>query len=127
MTGTETITELEPLRSYLLVKRETTEEQPFGPEALVFKVMGKMFALVAWQERPLSISLKCDPHLAEMLRTTYAAVRPGYHMNKRHWNTVTLDGSISEGEIKEMIDASYALVVKGLKKSDRERLAQGDG
>ena len=118
----EGITELESLRIYLLAKRETAEEQPFGPEALVFKVAGKMFALVAWQATPLSISLKCDPHLAEMLRTTYAAVKPGYHMNKRHWNTVALDGSIPDEEIKEMIDASYRLVVKGLKKVDRERL-----
>ncbi|MCB0060800.1 MAG: MmcQ/YjbR family DNA-binding protein [Caldilineaceae bacterium] len=116
------ITELDTLRAYLLAKRETTEERPFGPDALVFKVVGKMFALVAWQASPLRISLKCEPHLAEMLRTTYAAVQPGYHMNKRHWNTVLLDGSIAEAEIKEMIDASYALVAKGLKKADRERL-----
>ena len=119
------ITELEPLRAYLLAKAGTTEEQPFGPEALVFKVLGKMFALVAWQATPLSISLKCDPHLAEMLRTTYAAVQPGYHLNKRHWNTLILDGSIPPEEITEMIDASYKLVVKGLKKADRERLQQG--
>ncbi|MEZ4676924.1 MAG: MmcQ/YjbR family DNA-binding protein [Caldilineaceae bacterium] len=120
-----TITELKTLRAYLLKKAGTTEEQPFGPTALVFKVLGKMFALVAWQSAPLTISLKCDPHLAELLRTTYAAVEPGYHLNKRHWNTVTLDASIPEVEIKEMIDASYALVVKGLKQSDRERLLQG--
>jgi len=120
------ITTLEPLRSYLLAKAESTEEQPFGPEVLVFKVVGKLFALVPWQETPLSISLKCDPHLAEMLRNTYAAVQPGYHLNKRHWNTVILDGSIADDEIKEMIDASYALVVKGLKKADRERLAQAN-
>lgn len=116
------LTELEPLRTYLLAKAATTEEQPFGPDALVFKVMGKMFALVAWQQVPLRISLKCDPYLAELLRTTYAAVTPGYHLNKRHWNTVVLDGSIPEAEIAEMIDASYELVVKGLKKGDRERL-----
>ncbi len=118
-------TELEPLRAYLLAKTGTTEEQPFGPEALVFKVSGKMFALVAWQATPLSISLKCDPHLAEMLRMTYTAVQPGYHLNKRHWNTVTLDQSIPPEEITEMIDASYALVVKGLTKADRERLQFG--
>ncbi len=114
--------ELEPLRDYLLAKPGSTEERPFGPDALVFKVMGKMFALVAWQAQPLTISLKCDPHLAEMLRTTYSAVRPGYHLNKRHWNTVTLDDSIPSAEIREMIDNSYALVVKGLTKADREKL-----
>lgn len=119
-----TMRELESLRAYLLAKRATTEEQPFGPDALVFKVVGKMFALVVWQTVPLRISLKCEPHLAEMLRTTYAAVLPGYHLNKQHWNTVILDGSIAEEEIREMIDASYALVVKGLKKADREQLQQ---
>jgi predicted DNA-binding protein (MmcQ/YjbR family) len=118
----ETMHELEPLRAYLLAKPGAAEERPFGPDALVFKVMGKMFALVAWQAQPLTISLKCDPHLAEMLRTTYGAVRPGYHLNKRHWNTVTLDRSIPAEEIREMIDNSYALVVKGLKKADREKL-----
>ncbi len=120
------ISTLQPLRTYLLAKAETTEEEPFGPDVLVFKVVGKMFALVPWQERPLTISLKCDPHLAEILRNTYAAVQPGYHLNKRHWNTVTLDGSIADDEIREMIDASYALVVKGLKKVDRERLARAN-
>jgi predicted DNA-binding protein (MmcQ/YjbR family) len=116
------MTELEPLRAYLLDKPGATEERPFGPDALVFKVMGKMFALVAWQAQPLTISLKCDPGLAEMLRTTYGAVRPGYHLNKRHWNTVTLDDSIPQDEIREMIDNSYTLVVKGLTKADREKL-----
>ncbi len=119
------ITELEALRAYLLGKVGTTEEQPFGPEALVFKVVGKMFALVAWQATPMSISLKCDPHLAEMLRTTYAAVQPGYHLNKRHWNTVMLDNTIPAEEITELIDASYALVVKGLTQADRARLQLG--
>jgi len=120
-----TLNELAPLRAYLLAKAGTTEEEPFGPEALVFKVLGKMFALVAWQETPLTISLKCDPLLAELLRTTYAAVQPGYHLNKRHWNTVTLDGSIPTEEIREMIDNSYALVVKGLTKAQRAALQQG--
>jgi len=78
------VTELEVLRAHLLAQAGTTEEQPFGPDALVFKVLGKMFALVAWQQSPLRVSLKCEPHLAEMLRTTYAAVTPGYHLNKQH-------------------------------------------
>jgi predicted DNA-binding protein (MmcQ/YjbR family) len=115
--------ELEKLRQTLLEKKATTEETPFGPQALVYKVLGKMFALVAWEEDPLSISLKCDPDFALALRAQYPAVIPGYHMNKKHWNTITLDGSIPEEQILEMIDDSYQLVVKGLKKEDRDKLA----
>ncbi len=118
------MTELEPLRAYLLTKAGTTEERPFGPDALVFKVTGKMFALVAWEADPLTISLKCDPTLAQFLRDTYPAVQPGYHLNKRHWNTVTLDGRIPPDEIEEMIDNSYALVVKGLTKAQRAEISQ---
>ncbi|MBW2085065.1 MAG: MmcQ/YjbR family DNA-binding protein [Deltaproteobacteria bacterium] len=113
---------LEPLRTYLLKKPGATEEYPFGPEAMVFKVKGKMFALIAWAENPLRLSLKCDPDLAQALREVYQAVRPAYYMNKKHWNTVVLDNSIPEDEILTMIDDSYDLVVKGLKKADREKL-----
>ena len=120
------ITQLEPLRSYLLAKPGVSEELPFGPDALVFKVLGKMFALVAWRSTPLTISLKCDPNLALLLRETYTAVRPGYHLNKRHWNTVTLDGEIPEDEVEEMIDGSYDLVVRGLTKAERVRLQARD-
>lgn len=116
------MTEIEPLRAYLLQQKEATEDQPFGPEVLVFKVCGKMFALFNWQERPIRINLKCDPFLAEILRKNYDAVLPGFHMNKRHWNTVILDGSIPEDEVQDMINESYALVVKGLRKIDRDRL-----
>lgn len=119
------MTDLEALRAYLFAKAGTTEELPFGPGALVFKVLGKMFALVAWQEQPLSISLKCDPLLAELLRSTYVAVQPGYHLNKRHWNTVLLDGTIPADEVAEMIDGSYVLVVKGLTKAQRAQLEKG--
>ena len=114
--------ELGTLCAYLIEKKGATEEHPFGPETLVFKVKGKMFALVAWEEVPLRITLKCDPDDALALRDQYAAVQPGYYMNKRHWNTITLDGSIPHDEIWRMIDASYALVVKGLKKSVRQEL-----
>ncbi len=114
---------LDELRKLLLSKGRTTEETPFGPEALVYKVLGKMFALIAWEEDPLRISLKCDPDFALALRAQYPAVIPGYHMNKKHWNTVILDGSIPEEGILEMIDDSYDLVVKGLAKADREKLA----
>ena len=118
--------ELESLRTFLFTKKGTTEETPFGPDALVFKVMGKMFALVAWQESPLRITLKCDPDLALTLRHQYKAVQPGYYMNKKHWNTVTLDQTIPDDEILGMIDDSYNLVVKGLNKNDRRQLESGE-
>ncbi|MCP5100167.1 MAG: MmcQ/YjbR family DNA-binding protein, partial [Chloroflexi bacterium] len=95
---------------------------PFGSQALVYKIVGKMFALVAWELDPLDISLKCDPDEALFLRDMYTAVRPGYHMNKRHWNTISLDGTIPTDEINRMIDDSYKLVVKGLKRVDKEKL-----
>ncbi len=110
------------LRKYLLSKKKAMEDRPFGPDVLVYKVMGKMFALVPIDSRPASVNLKCDPHLAMHLRSMYEAVKPGYHMNKTHWNTVILDDSIPEDELHEMIDDSYNLVVKKLKKSDREKL-----
>lgn len=114
--------ELKELVSCLLGKKGVTEETPFGPDALVYKVMGKMFALVAWQEEPLAISLKCEPGQALFLRDIYPAVRPGYHMNKKHWNTVTLDGTIPEHEVKGMIDDSYDLVVKSLPRALKAEL-----
>ena len=113
---------LTQLQSYLLSKTGATEETPFGPENLVYKVMGKMFALVAEDADPLTISLKCEPGQALLLRDVYPAVRPGYHMNKTHWNTVTLDGSIPEAEIGGMIDDSYDLVVAGLTRAQRAAL-----
>lgn len=114
--------ELKQLATYLLTKKGTTEETPFGPEALVYKVVGKMFALVAWQEDPLHVSLKCEPGQAMFLRDMYPAVRPGYHMNKTHWNTVALDGTVPDEEVLAMIDDSYDLVVKGLTRAQREDL-----
>ena len=116
--------QLELLRTYLLRKKGATEEIPFGPQALVFKVIGKMFALLAWEETPLRITLKCDPEHALALRDMHEAVQAGYYMSKRHWNTITLDGSIPEAEILRMIDDSYKLVVKGLKKADRQKLLE---
>ncbi len=86
--------------------------------------MGKMFALVRVDALPPSVSLKCDPEQALLWREQYEAVQPGYHMNKKHWNTVSLDGSIPADEIAAMIDQSYDLVVKGLKKADREKLQE---
>lgn len=114
--------DLKTLTSYLLAKKGTAEETPFGPEALVYKVKGKMFALVAWENDPLTITLKCEPGQAMFLRDVYPAVRPGYHMNKTHWNTVTLDGTIPEAELLGMIDDSYALVVRSLPRALKEEL-----
>ena len=119
-----TLMNLESAYNYLTRKKGAVEEFPFGPQALVFKVMGKMFALVAVDAIPPSVSLKCDPEQALLWREQYEAVQPGYHMNKKHWNTVALDGSIPSDEVAAMIDMSYDLVVKGLKKADREKLQE---
>ncbi len=107
------------LRAYLAAKPGAVEEFPFDLVTLVFKVGGKMFALVGTDEDPLRLNLKCDPLKAEILRECYPAVLPGYHMNKRHWNTVVLDGSIPDEDLLAMIDESYALVVVGLPKAKR--------
>ena len=104
------------------VKPGSAEDYPFGDEVAVFKVAGRMFALVPLGQPPGSVSLKCDPHLAEGLRARYPAVTPGYHLNKRHWNTVALDGSVPDEELLELIDHSYALVVARLTRAVREGL-----
>lgn len=114
--------EYDVLENKLMSMKAAARDYPFGPEAAVFKVGGKMFALVAWREAPIRITLKCNPAEAEFLRSSYESVKPGYYMNKNHWNTISLDGSIPEELIHKMIDSSYALVIKGLPKSDRERL-----
>ena len=94
----------------------SVEEFPFGEEVSVFKVAGKVFALSPLKSRPLTVSLKCEPEIAEQLRTAHPAVRPGYHLNKRHWNTVEIDGSLEDRSILDMIEDSYDLVVDGLPK-----------
>jgi len=114
--------QLEPLREALLARNGTVEEFPFGPEAMVFKVTGKMYALIAWEEDPLRISLKCHPERAVALRETHDAITPGYHFNKRHWNTVALDRSLTDELVTELIDHSYELVVAGLTRAQRESL-----
>jgi len=106
----------EELHERCLELTGTNEEFPFRPGLSVFKVSGKVFALVALEERPLRISLKCEPGLAEQLRDTYSAVRPGYHLNKRHWNTVQVDGSLPDRLVLDMIEDSYDLVVAKLPK-----------
>ena len=103
------------------------ETFPFGPRTSVFKVAGKMFALSQLESDPLSVSLKCEPALAEALREVHAAVIPGYHLNKRHWNTVILDGSLGEETIRDMIEDSYDLVVSKLSAAQRRALGwRGD-
>jgi predicted DNA-binding protein (MmcQ/YjbR family) len=116
--------DIKTLRDYCLRKPGAVEEFPFDNETLVCKVKDKMFALIPLNrhDEPPQISLKCDPVLANMLRDIYDAVKPGYHLNKKHWNTITVDGSIPDDEVFEMIDQSYILVVKSLKKSDREQI-----
>jgi len=92
---------------------------PFGDDVAVFKVGGKMFALVLLNGDPGSVNLKCDPAWALELRARYAAVIPGYHQNKRHWNTIELDGTVDDGELREMVDHSYVLVVSRLPRDQR--------
>src|SRR5687767_10574317 len=111
------------LRRWCLEQPGAVEEFPFGPEHSVFKVGGKMFALSALDRTPLEVSVKCEPELAVHLRDSYAAIRPGYHLNKRHWNTITLDGSLSDQLVREFVEDSYDLVVSALPKRTREQLA----
>ena len=101
----------------------SAEDYPFGDEVAVFKVAGRMFALVSLGPPPGSVSLKCDPDLAAVLRDHYGAIAPGYHLNKRHWNTVTLDGSVPDEELLELIDHSYDLVVARLPRAQRNELS----
>ena len=109
-------------RTYLRSKPESVEDFPFGPDVYVYKVRGKMFATLGFTDNVGRMNLKCDPEEAMALRDIFESVVPGYHMNKAHWNTVILDGSIPNGELERMIDRSFGLVVKGLKKSERQSL-----
>ena len=108
------------LRRWCLARPSAVEEFPFGPETSVFKVGGKIFALTALDARPLTVSLKCEPSLAEALRAEHSAVRPGYHLNKRHWITVTLDDSLPDELVFGLLEDSYELVVDGLPKRERD-------
>jgi predicted DNA-binding protein (MmcQ/YjbR family) len=110
------------LRAYCLGFPGAVETFPFTPGVSVFKVEGRMFALTELAGTPLKISLKCDPLLAEQLREAHAAIQPGYHLNKRHWNTVTIDGSVPEQMVRDMIEDSYDLVVSRLSASRRRAL-----
>ncbi|MEV8564649.1 MmcQ/YjbR family DNA-binding protein [Streptomyces sp. NPDC051322] len=109
------------LRSFCLELNAATEEFPFNPETSVFKVCGKVFALTQLDGDPLQISLKCDPDEAVRLRAAHEGIVPGWHLNKRHWNTVTV-GLLPDRQVRELIEDSYDLVVAGLPKGERLRL-----
>jgi predicted DNA-binding protein (MmcQ/YjbR family) len=110
------------LRAHLLSFPDAVEETPFGPEALVFKVCGKMFALLMVGSDPPRMNLKCVPETALRLRADYASIQPGYHMNKKHWNTVIADGTVPRELLEDLMEASWTLVVSGLRRRDRVRL-----
>ena len=106
-------------KAYFLTRPEAWFDFPFGPDVYVFKVKTKMFGTLGWEDKLARVNLKCDPEQALILRDIFSAVLPGYHMNKAHWNTVLLDGSVPVGELQRMIDLSYGLVVKKLPKAQR--------
>lgn len=113
---------IESISEYCRKKKGVTEDFPFDEDTLAIRVMNKIFLLASLEKIPLQINLKCDPEHAMELRERYDSVQPGFHMNKSHWNTVHINGSIPNSELKVMIDHSYEQVVKGLKKADKEKL-----
>ena len=117
--------DLKTLEKILLSKSSSTKEFPFGDDVTVFKVKNKMFALYGFEDGVIRLNLKCEPNDAIAYREIYECVIPGYHMNKKHWNTVILDGSMEEDILKEMIDESYDLVVSKLTKKVKEELELG--
>ena len=114
----------EKLEKYLLQLKGSEAGYPFGPEALVFKVMGKMFALVSQQEAIPRVTLKCAPADGEILVSQFDSVVPGYYMNKKHWITISLNGELSEEMLTDLADRSYELVVSKLTRADRKRLEE---
>ena len=112
------------LRTALMNFAAVSEEEPFRPGIVVYKVLGKMYALCTY-ESPLTVNLKCEPGRALELRNRFEAINPGYHMNKKHWNTVTVDGSIPKDLLLNMIHCSYELVVKGMTKKDQAKVKAG--
>ncbi|HEX3616572.1 MAG TPA: MmcQ/YjbR family DNA-binding protein [Solirubrobacteraceae bacterium] len=110
------------LRDCCLSLLGTEEQFPFGPDTSVFKVGGKIFAISRLAEYPLRVSVKCEPTLAAELRKAHPAVIPGYHLNKRHWNTVTIDGSLPDEMIADMVEDSYDLIVSNLPRAQQHRL-----
>ena len=112
--------DIEQLRNYCLSKYGVEETLPFGPDTLVYKVCGKMFLLVGLDTGELRFNVKCDPDKAIELREQFSCVLPGYHMNKKHWNTIVVDGSVSSKQLKEWMDHSYNLVIDSLPKKIRD-------
>lgn len=118
---------VEELRNYCLSKKGVTEAFPFDEDVLVFKVMNKIFVLTSlqnWEEGKGSLNLKCEPETALQLRQDFVAIKPGYHMNKKHWNTVQVDGSLPAKFLQKMIDNSYDLIVRGLPKKLQKELQE---
>jgi predicted DNA-binding protein (MmcQ/YjbR family) len=115
--------DLETIRKYCLDKKSTTESFPFGESTLVFKVSGKIFLLMSLDSQPLQFNVKCDPEKAEELRESYSSVIAAFHMNKKHWNTIIMNGQVNSKMIREMIDDSYSLVVRSLSLSERKKLS----
>jgi len=115
---------IEAFRAYCLAKKGVEETFPFDETTLVFKVMGKIFAITGLDHEDFRVNLKCDPQRAVELREQYPQIIPGWHSNKRHWNTVYFEDGLPEELLRELIDHSYELVVRGLRKKDREWLAQ---
>ena len=107
------------LRRCCLAFPGAREDFPFGPEVSVFRVGGRIFALSRLDERPLQVNVKCEPDLADQLRAAYPAITPGYHMNKRHWNTLRLDGTLADELVRDLIEDSYDLVVAALPRDTR--------
>jgi len=114
--------DLKELEQYILSKPDAKLDFPFDEHTAVYKVHDKMFALVPQNKTPINISLKCDPTLAEVLRDQYVSVMAGYHLNKRHWNTIVITGELSDAEIIDLIDHSYQLVVETLPKTEQDKL-----
>ena len=110
------------LRDLCLGFAGAVEERPFGPETTTFKVAGKIFAISALEREPLTVSLKCEPHLVPGLRAAHAAIAPGYHLDKRHWNTITIDGSLTDGFLLDLVEDSYDLVMSKLPKRVQREL-----
>jgi predicted DNA-binding protein (MmcQ/YjbR family) len=115
--------DIEAIHEFVLhLHPQVAATQPFGPDTLVFKIVGKVFMLLSLDEVPTRINLKCEPDRAVELRESYAAIIPGYHMNKKHWNTIIIDGTLQRSFIQEMIRDSYELVVAKLPKKQKEAL-----
>jgi predicted DNA-binding protein (MmcQ/YjbR family) len=115
---------VEILKTYCNSKKSSTSDFPFDSETLVYRVGSKMFALIRLNTNPLQVNLKCEPYMAQCLRFDYPSIIPGYHMNKKYWNTITLDGSLPQEFIEHLIDVSYDIVFKGLTKKQQKEIIE---